>query len=123
MMKTLMVVGAAMLLSASVATAQQRGQVGACAGDMKSKCGDVQPGEGRVRACVKEHLTEFSEPCQTRLANVAATAKACKADVKEACSGKKRGRGRLVSCMKDALGNLSDPCKDALGQAVAGRKK
>ncbi len=122
MMKHLMIVGAAVLLSASVATAQQRSQAGACAGDIKSKCADIQPGEGRLRACVKEHLTEFSEPCQARLAKIAATGKACKGDVKENCAGKRRGRGRLVACIKDALGNLSDPCKDAIGQAVSGRR-
>jgi len=121
MMKTLMVVGAAVLLSASVATAQQRSQAGACASDIKSKCAEFKPGEGRIRACVKEHLTEFSKPCQDRLARVAATAKSCKADVKESCAGKKRGRGRLVACMREALGNLSDPCKDALAKAVARR--
>jgi hypothetical protein len=105
-----------------VATAQQRSQAGACAGDIKSKCADVKPGEGRIRACVKEHLTEFSEPCQARLAKVAATGKACKEDVKQSCADKNRGRGRLAACMKDALGKLSDPCKDALAQAVAARK-
>jgi hypothetical protein len=122
MMKTLMVVGAAVLLSASLATAQQRSQAGACAGDIKSKCADVQPGEGRIRACVKDHITEFSEPCQARLAKVAATGKACKGDVKQSCEGKRRGRGRLVACMREALGNLSDTCKDALAQAIAGRR-
>ena len=118
MMKSLIVI-AAMLLSANVAMAQQRGRVGACAADIKAKCAGVQPGEGRVSACVKEHLTEFSEPCQARLAKIATVGNACKADVTKSCAGK--SRLRLVSCMKEALGNLSDPCKDALAEAV-GRK-
>ena len=120
MMKTLMIIGAAVLLSASVATAQQRSHAGACASDIKSKCPDVKPGEGRVRACVKEHLTEFSEPCQARLAKIAETGKACKEDVKQSCADKKRLR--RVACMKEALGKVSDPCKEALAQAIAVRK-
>jgi hypothetical protein len=120
MMKSLVVIGAALLFSTSVATAQQSSQSRACAGDIKSKCADVKPGEGRIRACVKEHLTEFSEPCQARLAKIAETGEACKEDVKQSCADKKRVR--RLACMKDALGKLSDPCKDALAQAVAARK-
>ena len=116
MMKSLLVIGAAVLLSATVAMAQQRGQ---CAADIKAKCAGVQRGEGRLSACVKEHLTEFSEPCQARLAKIATVGNACKSDVTKSCAGK--SRLRLVSCMKEALGNLSDPCKDALAEAV-GRK-
>ncbi len=120
MMKSLIVIGVAVLLSATVAMAQQRGQVGACAADIKAKCAGVQPGEGRLSACVKEHLTEFSEPCQARLAKIAAVGKACKEDVTKSCAGKSGVRG-VVACMKGVLGNLSDPCKDALADAV-GRK-
>ena len=118
MMKSLIVIGAAVLLSATVAMAQQRGQT-PCAADIKAKCAGVQRGEGRLSACVKEHLTEFSEPCQARLAKIATVGDACKADVTKSCAGK--SRLRRVSCVKEALGNLSDPCKNALAKAV-GRK-
>jgi ABC-type proline/glycine betaine transport system substrate-binding protein len=53
MMKRLIVIGAAVLLSATAAMAQQRGPAGACAADIKVKCAGVQPGEGRLSACVK----------------------------------------------------------------------
>jgi hypothetical protein len=123
MMRTLIVIGTAVLLSATVSVAQQRGHAGACTADIKEKCAGVERGEGRISACVKEHLTEFSKSCQDRLAKVAATGKACRSDVKQSCEGKKRGRGRLVACLREALGNLSDPCKDALAEAVAGRRR
>jgi hypothetical protein len=116
LMKSLIVMGAAVLLSATIATAQQRGPVGTCAADIKAKCAGVERGEGRVSACVKEHLAEFSEPCQARLAKIATLGDACRADVTKNCAGK--GRLRRVSCVKEALGNLSDPCKDALAKAV-----
>ena len=116
MMKSLIVIGAAVLLSATVAMAQQRGRAVACAADIKAKCAGVQPGEGRLSACVEEHLTEFSEPCQARLAKISAAAKACKADVTKSCAGK--SGVRRVTCMTGVLGSLSDPCKDALAEAV-----
>jgi hypothetical protein len=119
MMKSLIVIGTAVLLSATAAMAEQGGRTGACAADIKAKCAAVQRGEGRIRACVKEHLTEFSEPCQARLAKIATLGDACKADVTKSCADK--SRLRRVSCVKEALGNLSDPCKDALAKVV-GRK-
>jgi hypothetical protein len=72
-------------------------------------------------ACVKEHVGEFSESCQARLAKVAAVGKACAADVKQHCSGVKR-RGRIEACIRGVLGNLSEPCQESLAQAAAGRR-
>jgi hypothetical protein len=118
MMKGLIAVGTAALLSITVATAQQR----ECSADIKAKCAGVKPGEGRISACVKEHLKEFSEPCQDRLAKIAATGNACKADVKEKCAGKKLSKIRVAACLKEALGNLSDQCKDAIAKAVGRRE-
>jgi hypothetical protein len=122
MMKGLIVIGTVVLLSITVATSQQRVRAGACAADIKEKCAGVKPGEGRISACVKEHLKEFSEPCQARLAKFAATGSACKDDVKKSCADKKRSRIRVIACMKETLGNLSDQCKDAMAEAVGGRK-
>lgn len=91
----------------------------ACAADIKSKCGEVKPGEGRIRTCVKAHLGEFSEPCQAKLAKLAAVGQSCAADVKQTCGDVKPRRGRIAACLKSALGNLSDACKDAVAQAVS----
>jgi hypothetical protein len=122
MMKSILAIGTAVLLFVPVAMAQQRGTAGACATDIKEKCAGVQPGEGRIKACVKEHFAELSEPCQARLAKVAAIGKACASDVKQSCAGAKPRRGRIEACIKGVLGNVSEPCKDALAQAVAGRR-
>jgi Skp family chaperone for outer membrane proteins len=93
-----------------------------CAADFKAHCADVQPGEGRIRACVKEHVNDFSEACQARLAKLTAVAKPCVDDVKQKCGNVKRGRGRIAACLKSALPDLSDACKDAVTQAVAGAR-
>ena len=63
MMKSIMAIATIVLLSAPVAMAQQR-SVGVCVADIKAKCAGVQPGEGRIRDCVKTHAAEFSDPCK-----------------------------------------------------------
>src|SRR3954452_22127647 len=87
MMKSIMVIGAVIILSASVATAKER-SFGACAADIKAKCADVKPGGGRMKECVKAHAAEFSDACKARLARVAEISKACTTDLKESCRGK-----------------------------------
>jgi hypothetical protein len=99
MMKSIMAIATVVLLSAPVAMAQQR-SAGVCAADIKAKCAGVEPGEGRIIACVKTHAAEFSEPCN-----------------------KEKGRGKVRACIQKIIGNIkSDQCKEALAQAVAGKK-
>ncbi len=101
--------------------AQQSATAKACAGDIKTLCTGVQPGEGHVRACIKSNFSKLSEPCQAVLLKAAAIGKACKDDVKKMCAGIKPGGGRIEACMKSHIGELSEPCKDALSQAIAGK--
>ena len=41
--------------------------VAACKSDVDRLCGKVQPGEGRIKACMKQHLRELSDPCKIAL--------------------------------------------------------
>jgi cysteine rich repeat protein len=122
MLKGILVAGIALALWSSGAMAKEKSSALACAVDIKSKCGETKPGEGRIRACVKEHMSEFSEPCQAKLANLAAVSQACTDDVKKACGDIKPKRGRIVACLKSALGNLSDACKDGVSEAISGAR-
>jgi hypothetical protein len=56
---------AAMVLAAHAASAEtaQQELVKACAGDIERLCAGVPPGEGRIKACMKAHITELSAPC------------------------------------------------------------
>ena len=120
MMKSIMVIGAALLLSPPVATARS---VGVCAADIKAKCAEIKPGGGRIKDCVKTHAAEFSDACKARLARVAEITKVCAGDIKENCAGKEGGRGRVRACIQKSIANIkSDQCKEALAQAVAGKK-
>jgi hypothetical protein len=88
--------------------------------DVKAQCAGVQPGEGRIRACIKTHFKDLSEPCRNVVLK-AVTAKACAADVKKVCAGTMPGRGRVQACMKDHLAEVSEPCKEALAGAAAAK--
>ena len=111
-----------LLLPCGTASAQQKGVAKACASDVKAQCADVQPGEGRIRACIKEHFKDLSEPCQAVLLKAAAIGKACKADVKQFCADVKPSGGKIADCMKSHVADISDGCKEAMAKAQAGEK-
>ena len=69
-MRSGLVVLTALLLSGSVAVAQQAGKP--CAGDIKTLCAGIQPGEGRIKACIKSHMAEVSDPCRDAMSQAAA---------------------------------------------------
>ena len=109
-----------LLLSGSAAVAQQAGKP--CAGDIKTLCAGIQPGEGRIKACIKSHLTDLSPTCNDRVLTVAVTGKVCKTDVTNLCGGVVPGTGGIRACIKSHMAAVSDPCKDAMSRAAAGRK-
>jgi hypothetical protein len=104
------------------AMTQQSAVHQACAVEIERHCAGVQPGDGRIRACVKEHFTEFSEPCKQALLSSVAVVKACKADVHHTCAGVQPGSGRIQACMKDHFAEYSEPCKQAIITAKFGRR-
>ncbi len=62
--------GVILLLSTSGAMAQSqaaRAVLQACKPDIARFCSQVPPGQGRIKACMKEHLQELSEPCKEGL--------------------------------------------------------
>lgn len=72
MSKQVLTVGAILLLSMSGAMAQQmsRGAMEAaraCRPDIARLCGGVTAGQGRVKACMKEHIRDLSDPCKEAL--------------------------------------------------------
>jgi len=119
-LKSVLAVGAVLLLLGSTASAQSRAR--ACVDDIKKFCANVQPGDGRIAGCVKEHLNDLSAPCQNLLAQAAATAKACAADLKQQCADVQR-RVAKIACVTSAMTKLSDDCKSAISQFASGRGK
>ena len=100
----------------SSAMAQSR----VCAADIKEACANIEPGGGRIAACVKEKFNNFSDGCKARLAEVAAAAKTCREEVNKEC-GSVQGL-KKVACVKDALSKFSDGCKASISAVVSGGK-
>jgi hypothetical protein len=69
--KKILVLGTVLLLSTSGAMAQMRPEaravLQACKPDIAHFCSQVPPGQGRIKACMKEHVHELSEPCKEGL--------------------------------------------------------
>lgn len=59
-----------LLLFVSGASAQQNEMGGhhPCAEDVKKFCSGVQPGEGRIRACLEQNFNDLSPMCKKRIA-------------------------------------------------------
>jgi hypothetical protein len=86
----------------------------ACEAEIQQHCSGVQPGEGRLRACVKDNFAAFSEPCKRAMLSSVAVVRACKGDVQRTCPDIQPGGGRIQACMKDHFTEYSDQCKQAI---------
>jgi hypothetical protein len=120
--KIILMIGAILMLWSSNATAQERLAVGHCAADLGRLCPGVQPGNNRLRACMREHIRDVSFPCLVTLAKFAEVRRTlseeCNAHIRQQCANVERGEGRLGACLRSAVASLSDTCKDALTRAV-----
>ena len=114
---------ACLLLMAPVgAMAQGTAVRQACGVEIQQHCAGVEPGEGRLRACVKENFAAFSEPCKRAMLSSVAVVRACKADVQRTCPGVQPGGGRIQACMKDHFVEYSEPCRQAIVTAKFGTR-
>jgi hypothetical protein len=87
-----------------VSSAMAQSGVGACAADIKKVCANIEPGNLRIAACLKDRLTDLSDVCKARLAEVAAAGKTCRADVEsKAVSNVGASRKWLASGMPSPL--------------------
>jgi len=69
--REILAAAAVLLLSTTGAMAQMRpgarAVLQACKPDIARFCSQVPPGQGRIKACMKEHIHELSEPCKEGL--------------------------------------------------------
>ena len=91
-----------------------------CADDVANFCKGVQPGQGRLAQCLKQHSNELSPACkeniQIKKEKFQDFVQACKADEEKLCSDIKPGRGRIVRCLKKHESELSPECKEKMEQ-------
>lgn len=51
--------------------AQARAVMQACRADIQKHCPGVQPGGGRIGACLQQHAAQLTQPCRDGLAAIA----------------------------------------------------
>ncbi len=97
----------------------------ACADDVAKFCKDVKRGQGQILQCLKQHQSELSAGCQSRVQAMEARMKemsdACQSDVQQFCKDVSPG-GRVAKCLKQHESELSPTCKAELAQARSTRR-
>ena len=110
--------GAGFLLTGSWGASAQEGGLFAterdCATDIKSLCAGVQPGGGRILACLQQHVAagELSVGCSTILSKAIWVAKECAGDIRQFCPT--ATYETVGNCMRPHLGQSSATCQSAL---------
>ena len=99
----------------------------ACNKELTTFCKGVQPGEGRVLACLYAFQDRVSDQCAyavydaaDQLERAAAALKfaasQCQGDLQKFCADVKPGQGRGLACLNKHDKDVSQACKDALKQ-------
>src|SRR5574338_973780 len=110
--------GAGPLLATPLVLAQGMEPGKACKADLEKVCPGVQPGQGRILACLEGKTDQLSPACKDDVSKkLAAFYKACKADSDKLCASVERGEGRVMQCLKDNEASLSKSCKNFFGKA------
>ena len=103
-----------LLLAPTGAMAQLGAARQACAADIKQFCGEVKPGDSRLKACIKDHFGQLSASCQTALLSNVTITKSCKVAAEQKCPGIQPGGGHIQTCMKDHFAELTKDCQESL---------
>jgi Golgi apparatus protein 1 len=88
-----------------------------CLDDAKKLCPGVEPGQGRVAACLKEHKAQLSQACKSRIAEFREGALACQADAQKLCPGTKPGAERR-QCMEEHKDQVSPECRELFSRVA-----
>jgi hypothetical protein len=99
----------------------------ACHKELTTFCKGVQPGEGRILACLYAFQDRVSGKCEYAVYDAAAqldraaqalkfAATECKDDLLKYCGNVEVGNGRVKACLDKNEKSLSEKCKEALKQ-------
>ena len=96
-----------------------------CAKELKSFCSTVNPGEGRLVACVQAHEDQLSRQCSSAVNRAGYLLKSlglaieyvavqCQSDAVKHCPDVKIGGGRVLQCLAKHQADISKECGLAL---------
>ena len=112
---------AAMLLmfSPQVASAQDARP---CKADREKFCAGLQPGDGKLRECMKQHEAELSPECKERQEAWKKVRVNCKSDEEKFCADAGKERGAMTKCLESHASELGQACADALKSRPGAQK-
>jgi hypothetical protein len=92
---------------------------GACKAELDKSCKDIKPGDGRLARCLKDHVHDLGQPCQSELGKyfIAVFEKACHTDIDRVCKNVQPGGGRILDCLRTNSAQLSPACKQLVTAA------
>lgn len=111
-----LLLGAGVLLAAPLALAEPvPGK--ACKADLEAACPGVEPGQGRILACLQGKTDQLSQACKDDVSKkFNALYKACRPDAQKLCPDTEMGGGKLLQCLGDNEKSLSSSCKKVWGK-------
>jgi len=97
----------------------------ACEGDIGAYCSAVEPGHGRLMACLYAHEDKVSAPCDQAIGETADmidlvfarlrhAAQQCGKDIREHCGDVAVGEGRVFACLHAERQALSPKCAEVV---------
>ena len=97
-----------------------------CKADREKFCAGIQPGDGKLGECMKQHEAELSPECtaerkerQEMRKNVRMN---CTAEIGKFCADGEKGQGGVMKCQGSHASELGQTCADSLKQLPAGKK-
>ncbi|MCW5889696.1 MAG: cysteine rich repeat-containing protein [bacterium] len=104
------------VLCALVASTRPAGAVvEPCRDDARKLCPDIEPGGGRVLACLRPKLDKLSPGCARVIkGSLAAVRAACEKDTQRLCAGLAPGGGRIATCLREHAAELDPTCRRML---------
>jgi len=98
-------------LSSAVAAAEHP-----CKEDAERLCKGVEPGQGRIVQCLKQHEADLSPACKQKRDSFRERAgeirAACEEDTRKFCAGVEPGGGRIARCLQQHRADLSEACRN-----------
>jgi chromosome segregation ATPase len=91
-----------------------------CMDDARKLCQGIQPGQGRIAACLESHEAELSAACKAKRAEFREEVEACQADVQRLCPQTKPGPERSA-CMREHKDQVSAECRELFAKVKEGR--
>lgn len=97
----------------------------ACAADIDTYCKQVEPGNGRLSACLYAYEDKLSDTCDAAVGEMADiidvvferlryTKQQCGDDIATHCKDAAVGQGRVFSCLYEQKASLSAACVEVI---------